>query len=258
MPELPDVEIYRKYFNRTGLNKKIDKVEVIDKSILFNTSIQKLSANLVGKKIISASRHGKYFFGKIENNKYLMIHFGMTGRFDYKKKGKIPDYSKVILYFSDSFLSYVCIRKLGKVAILESKNTFIEDKNLGPDALDLDWGKFKKLTKNKRGKIKGALMDQKFIAGLGNIYNDEIFFQSNIDPQRKISSLNQSELKKIYENIKYVTDMAINKKADPDKLPESWLLTNREEGKKCPKCSGEIKKITVSGRGTYYCPSCQK
>ncbi len=258
MPELPDVEIYKNYFNHTSLKRKIDKVEVIDSSILFNTSIQKLSTNLVGKEIISTSRHGKYFFGEIENGKYLMVHFGMTGRFDYVEEGSIPDYSKVLLHFSSSFLSYICIRKLGKISIVEEKDAFIEEKNLGPDALSLEWNTFQKLAKKKRGKIKSALMDQKFIAGLGNIYNDEICFQSKIDPKRKISSLRQKQLKEVFKNIGHVVDMAIKREADPDKLPKSWLLSNRKEGKNCPRCSGKIKKIKISGRGTYYCPSCQK
>lgn len=257
MPELPDVEIYKNYFNRTSLNRIIKKVEVLDNSILFYASVQKLAGNLTGSRINSTARHGKYFFGKTEDGKYLMVHFGMTGRFEYRNDENIPKYSKVVLRFSGSLLSYICIRKLGKVSILEDKDKFVKDKKLGPDALSLEWESVKQLVNEKRGKIKGALMDQKFIAGIGNIYADEILFHSKINPQRKVQDLQEEELKKIFNSMGYVLNTAIKREAHPDKVPGSWLLPRRKKEAHCPKCKGKIKKITLSGRSTYYCPSCQ-
>ncbi|MFW5699947.1 MAG: zinc finger domain-containing protein, partial [Bacteroidota bacterium] len=102
------------------------------------------------------------------------------------------------------------------------------------------------------------LMDQSMIAGLGNVYVDEILFQCRIHPKAKVKDLSGKDYKKLFNIMHKVVDKAIEVDADPDKLPTSYLTGKRREGEKCPSCDGKIEKIKVGGRSGYYCPECQK
>jgi len=259
MPELPDVEHFRRIFYHTSLNKKIVKVKELDSGIIKDISRKSLAESLTGSKFITTDRLGKYFFVKTDRNKWLIFHFGMTGKFIYlKNKNDIPPYTRAYFEFEDSAISYVCVRKLGKIFLVNSKERFIEQKNLGPDALDIKWKIFRKRIKSRK-KIKSALLNQSVIAGIGNIYADEILFQSGVHPGTLADRLYDKSIERLFQNTLKVLKTAIDKKIDIDKFPRSWLIRKRKENADCPgKCRGKIKRIKINGRSTYYCPSCQK
>jgi formamidopyrimidine-DNA glycosylase len=137
---------------------------------------------------------------------------------------------------------------------------FIQDKKLGIDPYDdnFDLRKFKSLADSSRGTVKSFLMNQKIIAGIGNIYSDEILFSTGIHPDSKLNKLQESDLKDIFRALKKVLDTAIEKKVNVSDFPSHYLLPNREEGKGCPKCSGKIKKAVIAGRSSYFCSKHQK
>lgn len=258
MPELPEVETFRKYFIRTSLNKNIKKVEVLEDKILSEIAKDLLVKKLRNRTFINAYRHGKYLFSRTNNHYYVVFHFGMTGRFKYLKTlDNIPRHSRLIIHFTDSALFYICMRKLGKVTVTDSKKKFITKKKLGPDALTISLDNFISLTANKRAMIKKVLMDQSFIAGIGNIYSDEILFQAKIHPGEKWDKLSKKDLRMLHESIIGVLTTATDNEASTERFPDNWLIPHRSKNGKCPECGRNIKMFKISNRSTYFCPSCQ-
>ena len=189
---------------------------------------------------------------------FLVLHFGMTGDLAYFKEDTIPKYCQLLLRFENQYrLAYTCVRKLGKIGLIDHKDTFIEKQGLGPDAYQVEWEHFLEIMESKRGMIKSAFMDQSTLAGLGNIFADEILFQEKLHPKKPVSELGEKELKSLFHTMKNVIETSIKHKADPDKLPEGYLISHREKEASCPRCKGSVEKITISGRSTWFCPSCQ-
>lgn len=264
MPELPDVEVYRRYFDATALHQKIVSIEVNSESILEGTSPQGLGRKLHGHTFSQTERHGKYLFSEInETASLLLMHFGMTGYLEYAKSSDDPPkYEQVGINFNnDARLSYVMVRKLGEVRIINSISQFVKDSGLGPDVYkdDFTLEEFRNLMDSRRGMVKSTLMNQKIMAGIGNVYSDEILYHARIHPKTKVNQLNESDLKKLYTELNSVLDTAIKHNANPQKYPDSYITPLRgKDHPNCPGCSGKLEKIEVSGRTGYYCPHCQK
>jgi formamidopyrimidine-DNA glycosylase len=262
MPELPDVEIFRRYFNRTSLNKEIQRVDITVKKMLKGVSTGSLQMNLNNNKFTKTSRHAKYLFAHTDNDKILVLHFGMTGSIQYyKNENEKPGHTRMLIYFKNGYhLAYDCPRKLGKIFLIDDKQKFIEKKKLGPDPLSKEFNlfMFRKILDGKRGTIKSALMDQRTISGIGNIYSDEILFNAGIHPASKTEKLNDNQVKKIYHMINMILNKVIDANADEKRMPRTYLLQNRKAGGDCPRCSGKIRKKTIGGRSSYFCDKHQK
>lgn len=262
MPELPDVEIFRNYFNSTSLHKKISNVEIKEKNMLGEISPRSIQMQLKGQQFDSTLRQGKYLFARTDDEKWLVLHFGMTGFLKYfKNPEESPEHVRLLLDFDNNYhLAYDCQRKLGYIDLINDVQAFIQKKELGVDPYreELDFETFKKIVKEKRSSVKSALMDQSLLAGIGNIYSDEIFFQAKIHPGSKVKKLDDRDLKIIYEKMKDVLQTAIDKEADPDQLPDTYLIPYRNPGDSCPICNGKIQKKTISGRSSYFCTKHQK
>ncbi|MBD3427102.1 MAG: DNA-formamidopyrimidine glycosylase [Candidatus Omnitrophica bacterium] len=260
MPELPDVEYYRRYLESTAMRKKIKSVEVQNAKVLEGVSAKKLAKVLKNKKFTSTHRRGKNLFVSFAKDKCLYMHFGMTGELKYfKGDEKEPDHARVLFGFSNGYrLAFMNQRLLGKVSVTGPADEVIAEKDLGPDALEISYEDFKKGIKGKIGAVKSALMDQSILSGVGNIYADEILFHARIHPKTTPKKLSGNALKRIYRNMKKILEKAIEKKADPDKFPRTWIIPARGEKEKCPRCGGGIKRIKISGRSSYFCPRCQK
>lgn len=262
MPELPEVVYFKKYIDATSLHQQIGDVEVENDTILTDISADDLQKQLKGSQFKSCATHGKYLFIHTDQNRKLTMHFGMTGEpVYYKQPDEKPEYSRVIIHFDNGYhLAFNCMRMLGEIGLTESKENFIQQKNLGPDAhsdsFDLDT--FKNLLNDKRGMIKSALMDQSFIAGIGNECSDEILYQAGIHPKKTTSDLSDSDVTRIFQKMQEVLKEKIESNMEHRTLPDSYILNHREEGAECPKCGGTIQKIKVSGRNGYYCPQCQE
>jgi formamidopyrimidine-DNA glycosylase len=183
----------------------------------------------------------------------------MTGYPEFIKDcHHIPDHTRLLLDFGYSCLALVDTRRLGMIYFYENMNSFLKDKKLGPDALSINKKVFMERLSSRNKPVKAALMDQSIIAGVGNLYVDEILFQSSVHPQSRCSSLDSSSLDLIYRNMKQVLNVAVNAEANMEKYPKDWLLSHREKGAACPHCGGVLKIIKVGGRTTYFCPKIQK
>jgi formamidopyrimidine-DNA glycosylase len=261
MPELPDVEVFKQYLDATSLHKKIESVQITDERVLESLSKNKLTRALKGKTFRSARRHGKYLFVELDGGGlWLVLHFGMTGFLKYfKDTDNKSSHPRILIQFTNGYhLSYDCQRMLGEVNVTDDVEKFLRTRDLGMDALDVDLETFKDLLGKTRGAVKSALMNQKLLAGIGNVYSDEILFQAGVHPKTQANKLDEKQLEKIFDDMQKVLETAIDCGADPEKMPEFYILPERRKKGKCPRCSGEIVKEKVSGRTAYFCPKCQR
>lgn len=258
MPELPEVSYFKKYLDSTALHKEITNVECDARKII-QSPIEAFKDELIGKELSGSKRIGKYLVVETSGDKSLVYHFGMTGKFEYSHEEEPPDYAHFILHFKDhSKLFFICPRKFAKVYLSDSYEEFVKDRELGVDALELSEEEFLEIADGKKGSIKSMLMNQNLIAGIGNLYSDEVCFQSKIRPDSKVSSLSRQDLKLINKNISKVLNRVTESKMDGSKLPDSYITRHRKEGAKCPRDKGEIRMEKIAGRSSYFCESCQK
>ncbi len=257
MPELPEVETFKRYLDKTSLKQLITEVKVTDDRIL-NTEEINLSQLLNGKRFESSTRHGKYLLIYLKPG-YLVLHFGMSGDLEYyDTKEEPPKFSKVIFHFTNGFnLAYISIRMFGKVSVANSIEEFIEYKKLGPDAYKMTLEEFQEAVQRRSAIAKNALLNQSFIAGVGNIYSDEILFRTKINPKTNINSLSEGKVKELYTNIKEVLEFGIKKKGDLSTYPNEFLIPHRKKEEQCPICNSDITRFEISGRHGFFCPSCQ-
>jgi formamidopyrimidine-DNA glycosylase len=257
MPELPDVSVFKKYLDSTALHSKIADVEVADKGVLGEVGSRQLGKRLRGHELVSSRQHGKYLFVETNGPEWLLLHFGMTGFLKYfKKEEKSPPHGRVFFHFANGYtLGYDSQRKLGQVDLVDAPDDVIREKALGPDPIhsDFDLSDFRERACRKSGSVKSFLMDQEVMAGVGNVYSDETLFHAGIHPKTAVQKLDDETVKRLYRSMQKVLKTAIRCQVDVDRFPRDYLLPNREERKPCPRCSGTIRKVTVSGRSSYYC-----
>lgn len=262
MPELPDVETYKRYIQSTSLHQPIQRVEVLEARLVKNTSRPRLGRTLMDRSLESTRRHGKYLFLRTDADPILMLHFGMTGRpVYYREAEQKPEYPVLYLVFENGYrLAYSAPRKLGEIRLLKDVDAFIRQKGLGPDPIEEELSEedFTELLEGRRGTVKGALMDQSLIAGIGNEYSNEILFQMRLHPKAEVRELDEGDREDLYLITMGVLRTAIEAGAEKDRFPDSYLLKHQFGDMECPGCGGELERMEVLGRGVYYCPACQK
>lgn len=258
MPELPDVETFRRYLDATALRQQIVAVAVREKRILKGVSARDLERATKGRRFEATDRHGKVLFVRISECSILGLHFGMTGSLEYGKGCEPDKHDRVIFEFENGYsLAYQCRRLLGWVTLAKSPARFVRDHGLGPDALCIVRDAFVSALRDSRAAVKSCLMDQKRVAGIGNVYSDEVLFQSRMPPDRRSDALGKKQATQVYRQMRRVLTMAVERKADPARMPASWLLSHRDKAERCPRCRGEINTMKVAGRTAYWCPRCQ-
>lgn len=265
MPELPDVEGFKRVLIRSALRKTINRVVVSDARILGNLSARVLESRLQGARLLAGRRHGKHLMASIDRGGWLVLHFGMTGGLHFVRDlDEEPPFTRVRLDFDkDGCLAYTNKRMIGRVGLVEDAADFIADEKLGTDALDrrLDFPAFKEAVLGTKRDVKSVLMDQQIIAGIGNIYSDEILFQARVNPATRIDKLTASELKRVFLEMRRVLKTAIAHGAGSEqfveRMPKGALLPERRKGGCCPRCRSRLKVFKVGGRTAYCCPACQ-
>jgi len=260
MPELPEVETYARYFAKHALRQPIAGVDVRDERILADIRKETFVRRLKGRQFTEVRRHGKHLFSRAtgkpgDRATWLHLHFGMTGDLSYyRDAAKEPRFAKVIFDFDNgAHLAFEDVRLFGLANIVDSPDDFIRERGLGPDPLELDYKGFEKLLEKRKGAIKSLLMTQEIIAGVGNLYADELLFQTSIHPRRAINRLKDPEKRALFTTLRRILRTAIERD-----LPPRALFHHRDTDEPCPKCSGTIRKMVVFGRTTYYCASHQR
>ena len=269
MPELPEVETYRRFLNETILHQPIVAVEVRDAHVL-TTDEDTLRLYLVGRTVTATRRLGKNCFLELDNDTVLALHFGMTGDIDaYRDEPDAPRFTRVALHLADGLrIAFVDPRKFGRIRLAGSVQEYQKAKKLGPDALAVTAAQLQAALGKKRTMLKPALLDQRVTAGLGNWIVDEVLFQAKINPERIANTLTDKEFTRLHAAIQLVLTTAIEKEATYRNFPASFLIHAREwddlatpgtdAHKYCPRHpKTEIEKKYVGGRATYFCPKCQ-
>lgn len=265
MPELPDVEGFKRLLARNALRRTIDRVVVSDARILGELPARTFIARLRGARFTAVRRHGKHLFAAIDRGGWLTLHFGMTGALQTARdRETAPPFTRVRFDFvHDGSLAYTNKRMIGRVGLVDDVDDFLAEEALGPDALDphLDFAGFRTAVLARKRDVKSILMDQQVIAGIGNIYSNDILFQARIDPTKRIDRLSPDELKHLFQKMREVLKAAIAHGAGAeqfvDRAPKGSLLPSRHKGGLCPRCRSPLRMFKVGGRTSYCCPTCQ-
>ncbi|MFC0361130.1 DNA-formamidopyrimidine glycosylase [Enterococcus canintestini] len=275
MPELPEVETVRQGLLQLVLKKEIASVDVFWPKIIALPEVETFKRELVGQKIETINRRGKYLIFELSNYE-LISHLRMEGKYEFfsaEKNAEVTKHTHVIFHFNDgSQLQYRDVRKFGRMELVlkgEAQN-FKSIAQLGPEPTPETFklAAFKEnLAKTKR-EIKPALLDQKMVTGLGNIYVDEALWQAKIHPMQPCDTLTDLEIKQLRLAIIDVLQRAVaaggttvrtylNALGEAGKFQLS-LNVYGKTGQPCPRCQTPIEKIKVAQRGTHLCPHCQK
>jgi formamidopyrimidine-DNA glycosylase len=269
MPELPEVQTYRRFLEETSLFQTITQLYVEDRKLL-TTDYDTLSRALVGNQFTGTHRVGKNLFVRTRTDAVLTLHFGMTGSLAYFRDAEdTPRFARVIFSFSNGFkLGFLCPRKFERVGLTEDIPGYLRAKKLGKDALETSAADLARVFRSKKAPIKPVLLDQSTLAGLGNWIVDDVLFLAGIHPERVASSLTEEETGRIHAAIREVLLTAIDKEAVYSRFPTHFLIHARawdtsphadsEKHLHCPRCEARIEKDYVGGRATYYCGSCQR
>jgi len=266
MPELPEVETISQDLRNNLLGKRITEVYIHNPAVIREPSAEKFKKGLVGLKIENVLRKAKVLILELSNGKSLVIHLKMTGQLVYPGEGKV---SRVVFKLSNhKQLDFNDQRLFAELRLLDDWHKLPFIQNLGPEPFDLNLSQFKEMLRKRKTKIKPLLMDQKFISGIGNLYAAEILFASRINPLRSAQSLTDKEIKLLFEETVKILSKAIDyggssvdnyvrlsgKKGEFVKFHKVY----DRENKPCFFCKTLIKRINQGGRGTYFCPKCQK
>jgi len=259
MPELPDVADFCRRISEVALHHRIIGVELGAPEMVKGVTAPHLRHRVEGRTIDAARRYGKHLLLGLDGSGWLDLHFGMSGHPELVAPGApLPAYTRLALRLDNATLAYVVPRKLGQIGWVESPEQLVSEKHLGIDALDpaLDFNHFRRLAHGK-GAVKCWLMDQSQLAGIGNVYSDEILYHARLHPTRRAGELSEPELRRLYRQMHAVLESSLAHGADPARLPRTWLLPHRRAGEACPACTGRIQRLALCGRSAYLCPACQ-
>jgi formamidopyrimidine-DNA glycosylase len=277
MPELPEVETIRRQLNKLITGKKIKSVDVRLPKIV-KAPLLAFRRALANAKIKIIVRRAKIFAITLDNGWTMLIHLKLTGQMLYQKKQNTKQeaegkYTHIVFYFSDgSRLLFNDLRQFGYIKLIKTgdlENYFLKEK-FGPEPLDKKFtlAVFRKILRRRpKAKIKPWLMDQKNIAGIGNIYSDEILFAAGVHPLRRNQTLKPPEIKKIFNAIKKILTKAVKLRGtsasdyfDAYGREGNFLKELKVYGKErenCVKCNKGIKRVKINGRSAHFCPNCQ-
>jgi len=271
MPELPEVETIKRDLFPIVTGQVIRNIDILSPSALFDGTPDALNADVAGKVIADLFRRGKYLVFHLEDDKKLLVHHKMTGSFQVTKGSSAPpNHTRAIIYLKNGFaLNFVDPRRFGRFQLTGPVAAVLD--KLGPEPLGEGFtaGYLYETLALRNVPLKPMLLDQEFIAGIGNLYADEILFAARLSPKRLSSTLTKSEVLCLHTGIQQVLEDAIKHKGaslvnyfrPSGEKGEAHLFFQvaRREGQGCMAgCGGTIDRITFHGRGTYYCPRCQK
>ena len=273
MPELPEVESVRLRLAPVLEGRRLEQVEIADARLTRPFDPDQVSGQLEGERVSAVDRRGKYLIFRFESGRTLLIHLRMTGSLRHAAAGALPDdpYRRATLKLDDaSDLAYRDVRRFGTWLLLEPEqlDPYLGAR-VGPEPLEntfraRDLGA--RLAR-RRAPVKAAVLDQRTIAGVGNIYADEALWRARIHPLREARSIEGRELQALHRGIRKALQHGIARQGSTLRdysLPDGGTGEMQNEfkvygraGEPCNRCGTPIERIRVAGRGTWYCPTCQ-
>ncbi|MFE2156581.1 Fpg/Nei family DNA glycosylase [Streptomyces lydicus] len=257
MPELPDVEAFRRTFVRCAQRRVVQHIEVHDAGVLHGLSGRQLRHALEGRRFAEPERHGKWLIART-GGPILLLHFGMTGRLvcTTPEEAAHPHDRVVFTMSRHHRLRYRDQRKLQGLWLVDEAGLDRVLGRLGPDAATVPRDAFRAALAARRGRLKAVLMDQSVLAGLGNLLVDEILWRTLLPPSRPVRDLTDEEGDRLHAELRRTLRAAVRAGCVPPR--DTWLTGRRDDpDPHCPRCGGPLRRGRVAGRGTVWCPRCQ-
>lgn len=257
MPELADVEGWKRYVARYAAGRRVRAVRVLDDGVVRGTTPQGLGRALKGRRLGRPERRGKWLLVPAGRGR-LVLHFGMTGELAWTSRPGPPErFDRVVLELEGGELRYRSRRKLGGVWWASSPDEARAVTGaLGPDAAGLGRDELRRLLADRRGGIKAALMDQELLAGIGNELSDEILWHARVRPDAAVQELSGSRLDALHRALRRVLRRSMRHGRIPTQ--GRWLSAVRgRKGARCPRCRGKLVRTRAAGRTAVWCPECQ-
>jgi formamidopyrimidine-DNA glycosylase len=274
MPELPEVETIRQKLEPRLVGRRFERVDIDDPRLVRPFEPLTVAAELQGELVSALERRGKYLIVRFESGRALLIHLRMTGSLRHAPRGKLADdpHRRAVVRLDDgSDVAYRDVRRFGTWQLLApgELDPYLEQR-LGVEPLERAFTarKLAQQLDGRRAPLKAALLDQRTVAGLGNIYVDEALWRAQVHPLRSAGTLDADELARLTRAIKDALKAGVKRQgaslrdySTPDggrgSMQDRFRVYGRE-GRPCPRCGTPIDKIRTAGRGTWYCPGCQR
>jgi len=272
MPELPEVETVRRDLAQTVVGRTIARLDALHPGSIRSPSLRRFTSGVTGRTIVEAGRRGKHLILHLDSGDCLVVHLRMTGVLQHQgKNDSLPGMARIIFSFSDGTrLAFSDQRKFGHLSLARDPMTLPGISELGPEPLSDSFtaALLGDRLAGKNGPIKTVLLDQRVIAGLGNIYVLEALHRAGISPLRRAGALSAAEVARLHRAIVAVLRAAIAARGSSvntyrdGRGKRGWFQVHHRvydrEGRTCRRCGGTIVKQQFRGRGTYWCPGCQK
>lgn len=274
MPEMPEVEIIRRYLDKMVQGQQIMSVDIVLPRMIKWPDPEKFRSLVTGQRIESMARRGKYLLMELTGGREVVFHLRMTGRLVYEPEGVNHDsHARVIFKLGNgASLVYGDTRTLGTIHGLQAGERWRLKglSEMGPEPLSDDFTAeyLQGVAQKRKGAIKSFLLNQKYISGIGNIYADEALFLAGIHPQRPANMLTETECRKLAAAVNEVIAAGIadggttfrdyQNGAGGKGGHQEHLYAYGRTGQPCRKCGTPMERITVGGRGTHFCPQCQE
>jgi formamidopyrimidine-DNA glycosylase len=273
MPELPEVESVRRQLEPLLVGRSLERVEIADPRLVRPYEPAEVAAELEDERVAAVERRGKYLVVRFESGRVLLIHLRMTGSLRVTSPGEQrddPHRRAVVTLDNGSDVAYHDVRRFGTWLLLEPG----EDEpylaaRVGDEPLDTLFtaARLGERLDGRRTSLKAALLDQRTIAGLGNIYVDEALWRARLNPLRAASGLDVAELRRLHRGVRAALEHGLARQGSTlrdYRLPDGSAGAMQDEfhvygrgGEPCDRCGTPIGKTRVGGRGTWYCPTCQ-
>lgn len=274
MPELPEVETVRARLEPALVGRRFERVEIRDPRLTRPLDPYVVAAELEGERIAALERRGKYLVVRFESGRSLLIHLRMTGSLRHAPRGTLADdpYRRAVVRLDDgSDVAYRDVRRFGTWLLVqpEEAEAYLSAR-LGAEPFGAAFTarRLSERLAGRRAPIKALLLDQRILAGLGNIYVDEALWRARVHPLRRAGELGMDELRRVHRGVRRALEAGIARQgatlrdyATPDGAAGSMqheFKVYRREGEPCLRCGTPIEKIRAAGRGTWYCPACQR
>ena len=273
MPELPEVESVRRQLEPGLVGRRFVRVEIADARLVRPYDPDEVAAELQGERVAAVERRGKYLIVRFESGRVLLVHLRMTGSLSHAPRGTLQDdpHRRAVVKLDDgSDVAYRDVRRFGTWLLLEpGEGDAYIDERVGAEPLEAVFTAthLAERLAGRRAPVKAALLDQRTLAGMGNIYVDEALWRARISPLRPALSLDRNEVRRLHKGIRDALAHGIARQGSTlrdYRLPDGGMGAMQDEfraygrgGEPCHRCGTPIAKTRVGGRGTWFCPRCQ-